>query len=121
MLGDDDRKVDPGMGRLHNCISGGHRRDEDDACGRVVLPEGFPHRVVDRDAVDFLPALSGRNTGDDASAADLPRVVVHQFRVEPTLPAGDVLDDHPEVFVPVDHAATSIAARTAASMLSSIR
>ena len=62
-----------------------------------------------------------RPAGDDAPAADLARVGVHQFRVEPSLPAGDVLDDHPEGFVSVDHDATPIAARTAASMLSSIR
>lgn len=121
MLGDDDRKLDPRMRRLHDSVGCGHSRDEYDACGSTMLLPGLPNRVIDRDAVDFLPALAGRCPGDDTPAADLARVVVHQLGVEPALPAGDVLNYHTEVSVSVDHGATSIAARTAASMLSSIR
>ncbi len=67
VLGDDDGKFDPPrVRRLHDCVAGSACRDEDDACGRVVLAERLADRVIDRDAVNLPPGLPGCNPRDDA-------------------------------------------------------
>ena len=67
-LGDADHGLDAGVDRLVDRVGGEARRDEDHRRVRARLRDRVGHRVEDRDALDVLAALAGRDAGDDVRA-----------------------------------------------------
>src|SRR5439155_12588694 len=97
---------DPAVGGLVERVGGERGRYEDHRGVRAFSVDGLGDRVVDGDAVDVLPALAGRDSGDDLGAiGPVPQAV------EAPLGAGQPLDDEPRLLVDDDrhYRAASIA------------
>ena len=88
VLGDADDGFDPGVDRFVDGVGGETRRDEDERGVRPGLGDGVRDRAEDRDALDVLAGLAGRDAGDDLGAV---RAVAEA--VEAALAAGEPLDD----------------------------
>jgi hypothetical protein len=71
MLGDADNRADTGVCLLHDRIGCRTCRDKDHGCSDVVVAHRLFHRVVDRDTVHLLPALSRGHTGNHAPTTGL--------------------------------------------------
>ena len=87
-----DHRADAGVDRLVDGVGGEARRDEDQRRVRAGLLDRLGDGVEDRDALDVLAALAGRDAGDDVRAVG----AVAQA-VEAALAAGQALDDEPRV------------------------
>ena len=89
-LGDADDGRDPGADRLVHRIGGERGGDEDHRRVRGGLAHGGGDRVEHGDALDVLPALARSDARDDVrSVRAVPQPV------EPSLGAGQALDDEP--------------------------
>ena len=97
VLGDADRRRDAGVGRLVDRVGREAGGDEDERRVRAGRGDGGGDRVEDRDAVDVLAALAGRDAGDDVRAV----VAVAQAE-EAALAAGQALHEQPRVAVDED-------------------
>ena len=87
-LRDADHGLDPGVDGLVDRVHGKPRRDEDDGRVGARFVDSPGHRVEDRNALDVLAALAGRDPGDDVRpVVPVPRAV------ERALAPGQTLDD----------------------------
>ena len=96
-LGDADHGADPRVDGLVDRVGGEARRNEDHRRVRAGRLDGVDHGVEDRDALDVLAALAGRDAGDDLRA-----VALVPEAVEGALGAGQALDDELRLLVDDD-------------------
>ena len=96
-LGDADDRADARARRLEDRVGGETGRHEDERRVRARLLDRVGDGVEDRDALDVLAALAGRDARDDVR----PVGAVAE-RVERALAAGDALDDEARVAVDDD-------------------
>ena len=96
-LGDADDGADPRVDGLVDRVGGEAGRDEDHRRVRAGLVDRLGDGVEDRDPLEVLAALAGRDAGDDVRAVG----AVAQ-RVERALAPGRALDDEPRVLVDDD-------------------
>ncbi len=96
-LGDADDEPDAGGGRFEDGARRELRRHGDERRGGAGRGHRVGDRVEDRDAVDVLTRLAGRDAADDLGA-----VVAVAQAVVLALPAGEALDDDLGVLVDED-------------------